>query len=124
MWPLFTWWSFYASSIPWKEYTWVPVKFSLYNQVFFIYRWSLEQVQLYNILIVILLRRCSLEKIMYWVVCKHFFILYLRLIGPGSVNKLSGVWDGGISDIENEGNTIHILIFFSYIETFLIQYKQ
>ena len=40
-------WSLYAGSITWKVYPWGLVKCSLYKQVVFIYRWSLDQVRLY-----------------------------------------------------------------------------
>ena len=38
--------SLYAASITWKVYTFWSVNCSLYKQVVFIYRWSLEQVSL------------------------------------------------------------------------------
>ena len=39
-------WSLYVGLITWKiyRYTWGPVKCCIYQQVVFIYRWSLEQV--------------------------------------------------------------------------------
>ncbi len=40
-------WSLYAGSMTWEVYPWGPVKCDLHKQVVFIYRWSLEQVQLY-----------------------------------------------------------------------------
>ncbi len=42
-------WFLYAGSMTWKVYAWGPVKCGLYKQVVFIYRWSLEQVQLCSV---------------------------------------------------------------------------
>ncbi len=42
-------WSLYAGSITRKVYPWGSVKRGLYKQVILIYRWSLDQVWLYNV---------------------------------------------------------------------------
>ncbi len=40
-------WSLYADLTTWKVYHYGLIKYVLYKQVVFIYRWSLEQVSLY-----------------------------------------------------------------------------
>ncbi len=44
-------WSLYAGPITQKVYQWRPVKCGLYKQVVLIYRWSLEQVWLYLVIL-------------------------------------------------------------------------
>ncbi len=49
-------WSLYAGSITWKLYLWGLVKCGLYNEVVFIYRWSLEQLDC----------MCDIVQSVYW----------------------------------------------------------
>ena len=64
-------WSLYAGYITWKVYPWGLVKCGLYKQVVFIYRWSLEQVQLQYILLYIF------DKYLRIVILRGFTIIIL-----------------------------------------------